>query len=877
MRPRRAAEDLRSQIGLTLGGLTGVRGLFASSREVTGREFRTFSHGLLGESALSGTMLAEAVRPAERAAFEREHGARIRARTAQQASPRTGETAYPVVAELWRSGYRSGTGIDLGAEPEWRAAVEEALSDAAARAAAPSALLGSGRVGLMVFQPIYRNGAPMDTAAQRRRAITGFAVGAFDAAALGNSVLDGRRPGTSLQIIDHQERIYGPPGGLEAPVTERVNAAGSVLELRVSVPAKPSSALPATILGGGFLLSGLVALVLLAYSRRERYAQDLSDRRLAERDEAEGALREAVERFTRAFHDAATGMAIVGTDGRLLAVNRALCVGSGFSEAQLLGASWDDLTDPTELAAQHDRLAALTAGRIASYTTEKRYRHASGGSRWLRETASLVRSPEGEPLYFIAQLVDVTASKRTAGELRLSEERYRTLANSLPQTSVVTYDRELRLTLAAGPALIEAGVDPRAVEGRGLADAVPDAERAMLEPLFRAPLHGESRSIEYTDASGRSLWLRTLPLRGGDGKITGGMAVSLDVTDRVRAERGQHEAEERFKRAFEDSGVGMATARVGDGDDVLIDVNDALCDLTGYPRDHLLRTGLEAVTHPDDVPAAQAALQRLLSGEEDSVQTELRLMDREGRPIWVLVATSLVRDESGAPVLRIIQLQDVTEHKRFERQLQHLADHDPLTGLFNRRRFEEELSRELATASRYGRGGAVIALDLDHFKFVNDSLGHAAGDELISRVAGLLEDRLRESDIVARLSGDEFAVVLPQADERRALGVADELLETIREGAIVAGGPVPAGTTASVGVAMFGDDPDAVTGEELLAEADLAMYEAKEAGRDRHAIYKATDRNARIAARRRWVERIRRALVDDRFVLEGQRILSLQR
>ena len=175
------------------------------------------------------------------------------------------------------------------------------------------------------------------------------------------------------------------------------------------------------------------------------------------------------------------------------------------------------------------------------------------------------------------------------------------------------------------------------------------------------------------------------------------------------------------------------------------------------------------------------------------MQTEQRLVDREGRTIWVLLNTSLVRDDDGSPSHRIVQLQDVSEHKRFERQLQHLADHDALTGLFNRRRFEEELNRELATAARYGRGGAVLAIDLDNFKFVNDSLGHSAGDELITRVGGLLTDRLRDTDIVARLSGDEFAIVLPQADRARALAVADELLETIRMGAVVAGGPIPTG------------------------------------------------------------------------------------
>jgi diguanylate cyclase (GGDEF)-like protein/PAS domain S-box-containing protein len=759
----RAAGDLSSQLRLTLGGLTGVRGLFASSRRVTGEEFKTFSRGLLGDSPLSGTMLAQRIEPGRRAAFARAHGSRIRPPAGRPAA-RVTETAFAVAAELWRSGFDAGTGIDLGADPSWRAALRAALADGAPRATPPTPLLGSGRTGLMVFQPIYQRGAAMDTAAQRRAATAAFAVGAFDARALGTGVLDRRRPGTRLRIFDGGTLIFGPRGRLETPVLEHVDAAGRNLQLQVSVPADGSTALPATILGGGLVLSGLMALMLLTHERREHYAQALSDRRLAEREEAQTALRESVQ-------------------------------------------------------------------------------------------------------------AEVMTSERSAEALRRSEQRYRTLANSLPQTSVVTYDRDLRFTLAAGPALKEAGVESREVEGRGLADVVDGSELAMLEPLYRAPLRGESRSIEYTDDSGRSFWLRTLPLRDAGGAVTGGLAVSLDVTDRVRAERGQREAEERFRRAFEDSGVGMATA-AAEGDS-LIDVNDALCELTGYPRDVLLQTGLMALTHPDDVPAAQAATQRLLSGEEDSVQNEQRLMTREGRPVWVLAATSLVRDETGEPILRIVQLQDVTEHKRFERELQHLADHDPLTGLLNRRRFEEELQRELATAMRYGRGGAVIALDLDHFKHVNDSLGHSAGDALITRVGGLLEERLRESDIVARLSGDEFAVVLPQADERRALAVADELLETIRTGAILTQGPVPTGTTASVGVSLFGDDPHDVTGEELMAEADLAMYEAKEAGRDRRSIYKATDRRARIEARRTWVDRIKRALADDRFELEGQRIISL--
>ncbi|HXE46151.1 MAG TPA: GGDEF domain-containing protein [Conexibacter sp.] len=167
-------------------------------------------------------------------------------------------------------------------------------------------------------------------------------------------------------------------------------------------------------------------------------------------------------------------------------------------------------------------------------------------------------------------------------------------------------------------------------------------------------------------------------------------------------------------------------------------------------------------------------------------------------------------------------------------ELRHLADHDPLTGLPNRRRFEQELARQLAHVRRYGPEGALLVLDLDCFKPVNDSLGHAAGDRLLTRVAAVLRERLRATDLIARLGGDEFAVLLPRVDRAGATVVARSLVETVR-------GAVPAAAagavTISVGVLAFGGDAPASTPESALAAADLAMYDAKAAGGDGFAFY----------------------------------------
>jgi diguanylate cyclase (GGDEF)-like protein len=176
----------------------------------------------------------------------------------------------------------------------------------------------------------------------------------------------------------------------------------------------------------------------------------------------------------------------------------------------------------------------------------------------------------------------------------------------------------------------------------------------------------------------------------------------------------------------------------------------------------------------------------------------------------------------------------VEERRRFAAQLLHLAEHDPLTDFLTRRRFQEELGRQLAQARRYDTRGGVLFLDLDDFKSVNDRLGHLAGDKVLVELAKLLRGRLRESDIVARLGGDEFAILLPRTDSVQAQALAAQLLEAIRGQTIVVGDRAIR-TTASIGIALFPEHGGTV--DEVLSHADFAMYRAKEAGRNLLRVY----------------------------------------
>ncbi len=342
-----------------------------------------------------------------------------------------------------------------------------------------------------------------------------------------------------------------------------------------------------------------------------------------------------------------------------------------------------------------------------------------------------------------------------------------------------------------------------------------------------------------------------------------------DITERKRAAEALADAEERFQGVFERASIGMALI---DHDGRFTLVNDALCQLTGYGRSQLARMDIESMMRREDFGALTDALGAIRRGEQTQYKTENAFVHAAGHPLWVSLQATLMPAHARAPAGFLCRVQDLTDRRRHEDKLRELADRDPLTGLLNRRSFNRELNSQAALAGRYGSEGALLMLDLDRFKYVNDTVGHQAGDGVIVRVAGVLTTRLRETDVSARLGGDEFAVMLRKADGAAAEQVAGELLATLREELVVTDG-FPRVITASIGVAMFEAE---LSGEDVLANADVAMYDAKQAGRDRVAHFSDQHHpRGRMKGGIGWVQRIQEALSDNRFTLLAQPIVDL--
>ncbi|HET6867006.1 MAG TPA: EAL domain-containing protein [Solirubrobacteraceae bacterium] len=415
--------------------------------------------------------------------------------------------------------------------------------------------------------------------------------------------------------------------------------------------------------------------------------------------------------------------------------------------------------------------------------------------------------------------------------------------------------------------------------------AVPD-ELALTRELFFERIHPEDREIvdravEAARRDGEALAFEIRVMR-------------FDGIERVVRARGEmipagRRASPKLSGSIQDVTEEVAARSARDllshvvqstGDAIITKAPDGSITSWNRGAEHLYGySAEEAIGRPSGMTETleragewQKLLQTVFSGQSiENFQTER--VRKDGRVIAVSLTVSPVTDANGRIVQCAIIARDMTERVRYEERLRHMADHDQLTGLFNRRRFDEELKRELARAGRYAEHSAVLSIDIDNFKGINDSAGHAAGDAVLCHVAGVLDHRSRASDVVARLGGDEFAVLISAVGEREARTVAEHLLTEIRSSPAAYGGK-PFRVTGSIGVATFESD-DATAGE-VMVNADLAMYAAKTSGRDRVVVYTPSEaRKARAMAKLTWSQRIQDALNRDRFVLHLQPILEL--
>lgn len=293
-----------------------------------------------------------------------------------------------------------------------------------------------------------------------------------------------------------------------------------------------------------------------------------------------------------------------------------------------------------------------------------------------------------------------------------------------------------------------------------------------------------------------------------------------------RSHAALQQSEERNRLILENAPIGLALVGL---DGRFIDVNRTLSEMLGYPHGDLLAKTFQDVTHPDDLSNDLAHLQELLDGRRDAYRLEKRYLDSLGQIVHVQLDVSILRDPDAQPIHLIAQVQDISARVEQQRSLERRATMDDLTGLPNRRFFLDELERAAIRAMRHRQPVALLMIDLDHFKQVNDAFGHASGDRVLRAIKDIVLPKLRGGDILARLGGEEFAALLPNTGADAALPVAERVRQAVAEACLLSIDEQPIRITASIGVMAFVGQHDAAR---ALDYADRALYAAKRSGRN---------------------------------------------
>jgi diguanylate cyclase (GGDEF)-like protein/PAS domain S-box-containing protein len=562
------------------------------------------------------------------------------------------------------------------------------------------------------------------------------------------------------------------------------------------------------------------------------------------------------------------------SDGVVAFVSPSVTSVLGWTPAQMVGRPVVELWHPDDVPAS--RLARAEALGTGAARLRGRILTSGGDYRWFDVSGHPARTPSGEPAGVVAVLRDVDAEVSAQAEATVWNLTLSSLLEAMTDPSVLLEPVrdvagdviDFRFAMANRALSEFLGVGEASPVGRLLGEVQAEARTAYLFDRYVEVL--ETGTPLSLDAVRRFVpaiddW-RFYDLRANRcGDLLG--VTFRDVTAQVEALEALARSEQLFRTVMQSSAVGMGI-HAPDGQFVV--VNDALCRIVQRDQSWLIGRHLRDLVHRDDYPLIEAARQRLTSSPTGEEPLELRLQRADGSTAWVRAVGSALPAADGQPVYLLTQATDVTAEHEARAELEYRALHDPLTGLYNRMWILDMLDNELRAAARAHDAVAVLFVDLDNFKVVNDSLGHSAGDEVLCAIAQRLAASVRPRDHAARLGGDEFLVVATDVSGPVDVeALAARVSEVINTELTVQGRPVV--ISASIGVAVSGWASSAAS---LLRDADSALFRAKATGRARWQFFDDT-MHTEAMARLTTESQLRAGLVAEEFFPCYQPIVTL--